>query len=103
MVEVRLTRNDLKNMGKRCIRLPYGNPILYGCRRRGWNYGLYGWNWTAYTVEGFDGVILEGYRSFPSWTIIPTNDELEVIHKAYKHGPEALIKALESVQGENHD
>lgn len=42
MVEVRLTRNDLKNMGERCIRLPYGDPVLYGCRRRGWNYGIHG-------------------------------------------------------------
>ena len=102
-MEIRLTRNDLKNMGERCIRLPYGDPVLYGCRRRGWNYGLYGWNWTAYTVEGFDGSIIEGYRSFPSWVITPTPDELEVIHKAYKHGPNALIKALENVQGRNKD
>ena len=98
-MEVRLTRNDLKNLGERCIRLPYGDPILYGCRRRGWNYGLYGWNWTAYTVDGFDGSIIEGYRSFPHDVITPTHDELEALHKAYKHGPETLIKVLEKVQG----
>lgn len=102
-MEVQLTRNDLKKLGERCIRLPYGDPVLYGCRRRGWNYGLYGWNWTAYTVEGFDGTLIEGYRSFPRGAITPTPDELEVIHKAYKHGPNALIKALETVQGRNKD
>lgn len=101
MVEVRLTRNDLKNMGERCIRLPYGDPVLYGCRRRGWNYGIYGWNWTVYTLEGFDGTLIEGYRNYPSWVITPTYEELEELHNAYKSGNhELLVDLLGKVQSE---
>jgi hypothetical protein len=99
-MKVQFTKNDLKNMGERCIRLPYGDPIVYGCRRRGWNYGLYGWNWTAYTLEDFDGTLLEGYRNYPSGVIEPTHEELEELHNAYKcdnHG--LLVALLEKVHG----
>lgn len=100
---IRLTRNDLKKMGKRCIRLPYSNPsnhITDACQKIGWNEGIYGWNWSAYTIEGFDGIIIDGYRSLPSWVIVPTPNELEELYRAYKQGPNALIKALENVQGD---
>ena len=62
--------------------------------------GMYGWNWSAYTVEGFDGVIIEGYRSFPSWAIVPTSRELEELHKAFQSGEhELLVDLLNSVKG----
>ena len=101
-METRLTKNDLKKLGKRCIILPYSNPSNYsasGFKKIGWNEGIYGWNWSAYTLEGFNGTLIEGYRSLPSWAIVPTNRELEELHNAYKQGPNALIKALENVQG----
>lgn len=97
---MRMTRNDLKNMGERCIRLPFADPIINGCQSVGWNEGVYGWNYSVYTLEGFDGTLIEGYRSTPSWAIVPTYDELEELHKAYQSGDhELLVDLLGKVQG----
>lgn len=99
-----MTKNDLKNMGKRCIRLPYGNPITATtCKAVGWNEGVYGWNWTAYTLD-WDGIIIEGYRSFPSCAIVPTDSELEELYKAYQEGNHALLVELfDQVKGKNEE
>lgn len=100
MITMRMTRNDLKRFGERCIRLPYADPITNGCQKIGWNDGMYGWNYSVYTLEGFDGILIEGYRSFPSWAIVPTSKELEELHKAYQSGDhELLVDLLEKVQG----
>ena len=99
---MRMTKNDLKRFGERCIRLPYGNPITAPmCKTVGWNDGVYGWNWTAYALEWFDGTIIEGYRSFPSWAIVPTDSELKELYKAYQEGNRALLVELfDQVKGE---
>lgn len=98
---LRMTRNDLKNMGGRCIRLPYGNPITHDCQKIGWNEGKYGWNWYAYTLENFNGTLIESYRNNPSWSILPTRPELAELYGAYKNGDHALlVKLLNSIKGE---
>ena len=101
MITMRMTRNDLKRFGGRCIRLPYADPITNGCQKIGWNDGMYGWNYSVYTLEGFDGTIIEGYRSFPSWAIVPTDSELKELYKAYQSGNRALLVELfDQVKGE---
>ena len=97
---MRMTRNDLKRFGERCIRLPYADPITNDCRKIGWNDGVHGWNYSVYTLEGFDGIIIEGYRSFPSWAIVPTSRELEELHRVWKENPSMLPTLVEKVQGE---
>ena len=82
MITMRMTRNDLKRFGERCIRLPYADPVTRHWHVIGYNTGVYGWNWSAYRVPGWLGVVIEGYRSFPSWAVRPTSEELERIHTA---------------------
>ena len=97
---IRMTRNDLKRLGERCIRLPYADPVTNDCQKIGWNDDVYGWNYYVYTMEGFDGTIIEGCRSFPSWAITPTSEELEELHKAYQSDNyEVLVDLLGKVQG----
>lgn len=100
MTTIRITLKDLKRFGERCIRLPYADSITNDCQKVGWNEGVYGWNWSAYTLEGFDGTLLEGYRNFPSWSILPSDQELADLFKAYKSGNHALlIDLLNNVKG----
>lgn len=104
MITMRMTRNGLKRFGERCIRLPYGNPITNGCQNVGWNEGKYGWNYSVYTLEGFDGILIEGYRSFPSWSILPAGPELAALYEAYKNGDHALlVELLNSIKGNLKD
>ena len=101
MITMRMTRNDLKRFGERCIRLPYADPITNDCQKIGWNDGVYGWNYSVYTLEDFDGTLIEGYHNCPSWAITPTYEELEELHNAYKSdNHELLVDLLGKVQGE---
>ena len=90
----RMTKKDLECFYGRCIRLPGADPIINACQKIGWNDGVYGWNYSVYTIEGFGGTIIEGYRSFPSWAIVPTSRELEELHNAYQSGNRALLAEL---------
>ena len=81
-METQLTKKDLWRYGGKCIRLPSADPVTSHLLKIGYNAGVYGWNWSAYRVPGWLGVVIEGYRSFPSWAVRANPEEVERIHKA---------------------
>lgn len=99
-----LTRKEAVNMCSIIFHVPYGddNGVLrWNAVKIGSNSGVYGWNWTVYTLEDFDGTLIEGYRNYPSWVTTPTDDELEELHNAYQNGDhELLVDLLGKVQGD---
>lgn len=99
-----LTRKEAVNMCSIIFHVPYGadNSVLrWNAVKIGFNAGVYGWNWTVYTLEDFEGTLIEGYRNYPSWVTTPTDDELEELHNAYQNGDhELLVDLLGKVQGD---
>lgn len=66
-----MTRKELLGYARlhNCIvvKVDYGFDVAkIGGVLLGYNSGLYGWNWNAYTI-GNNFIIIQGYRNFPSY------------------------------------
>lgn len=84
-----LTKKDLYNMANVVYYAPYGDlqHSLHAFTAVGINYGLYGWNWSAYfftTDEGKRVVVNTGYRNLTGKRI-PEDLRLKAEKKAQKN------------------
>ena len=64
-MERKMTKNDLRN--KVVFHTTVDNTAMVGVAKKiGYNVGVYGWNWSAYSLHDYDGhevIILIAYRN----------------------------------------
>lgn len=103
----KMTRKDVKNEYKNIIRVGYCD-LDYTCRRLkevGYNYGVYGWNFTCYEVD-YDTCIVTGYRNLIG-NIKLNSDDIEILENRckirnqsgmpYPKQCEAIIKDIQTL------
>ena len=66
-----ITKETLKKYNTTIINTGYRGLgiLLQPMEDIGYNAGIYGWNWTAYHIDGI--LIVDGYRNAPTKAIIP--------------------------------
>lgn len=87
----RMSRNDVRSFAR-----AVGKPLFYTgyanlqhltkyAKELGYNYGIYGWNWTAYSFPDF--VLVTGYRNLCGTEMKEAEkfdkEASEIIHEYY--------------------
>lgn len=90
-----LTRKEAVNMCSIVFHVPYcddNGALNLHAVKIGSNFGIYGWNWTLYKVQGNNAGIVSGYRSFPAGCVYLSKKQIDELRKC--ESPENLCKLV---------